>query len=280
MPGITVVQGSPQAIWVPVTVPDTVIYEGGIVTQGISALNEGVIMLPVAAGSEVQDVTFKYRPFGVVIGTNLKTPTWNSTYKCNTLVAAAAADPHDGASVEYIGVEGPYSKGDPIPMVKVAIITPDTVLRAPLYNAAYGVGPTVMTATAGSSTGTQITTSVSDFTNVDAYGTIYCRSGQNAGCYRIRTDASTGATSTWHTAMPKDGAAGDTYVSVPLRPYGYSTIQFNSVATWVEVSTTPVANGTDVRVINVLRLDLREAGKEYVEFTFDIGEFGAYTTRA
>lgn len=276
---ITIAQGSPQAIWVPVKVPSITIYEGGIVTHGITALDEGVIMLPVAAGSAIQDDTYKYRPFGVVIGTNLKTPTWDSTYKCNTIISAAAADPHDGSAVEYVGVEGPYSKGDPIPMVKVAIIAPDTVLRAPLYNAAYGVGPNLLTATAGNTDGLQIVSNASQHTPVANLATIYCRTGSNAGCYRIEDNANT-LTHKWDNAMPKDTVIGDTFVSVPLRPYGHSTIQFNSVATWVEVSTDAVANGTDVRIINVLRLDLREAGKEFVDFTFDIGEFGAYTTRA
>ncbi len=278
MPGIIVAQGSPQEIWVPVKADSTTIYVGGIVTHGQSSLDEGVVMLPDAAG--IDDVTNHNMPFGVVIGTNLKTALWDTTYLCNYITSPAAADPHDGSANEYVGVEGPYSKGDPTAMVKVALITPDTVLRAPIYVGAVNTGPTVMTATAGSATGVQIVASAGQITNVANLGTIYCRTGQNAGCYRIRTDSDDGTTAaTWDLAMPRDGAAGDTYVTVPLRPYGHSTIQFDSVtASWIEGGDDAVANGTAVRPISVVRLDLREPKKEFVDFMFDVGQLGAYVT--
>ena len=66
MPGITVVHGSPQTMWVPITVPSTTIYVGGIVATGQSALNEGVIMLPDASG--IDDVGSHNIPFGVQAG--------------------------------------------------------------------------------------------------------------------------------------------------------------------------------------------------------------------
>jgi len=279
MPGITVVQGSPQNIWVPVVAAGTT-YVGGIVCTGQNALDEGVKMLPDASG--VDDVDNQNVPFGVIIGNNLKVPTYNTTYKCQYMGAPAAADAHDGASKEYYGVEGPWSKGDPVPMVKVSVITPDTVLRAPLYVAAVGTGPTVMTATAGSSTGVQVVASAGQITNVANLGTIYCRTGQNAGCYRIRDDNDDGTSAaTWDLAMPKDGAAGDTYVTVPMRPYGHAVIQFESTAcTFIDVNDNTAANGDALRAIIVLRLDLRVAKEEYVEFMFDYGQFGAYITRA
>lgn len=279
MPGITVVQGSPQTMWVPVVAAGTT-YVGGVVCTGQSALDEGVKMLPDSSG--VDDVGNHNVPFGVIIGNNLKVPTYNTTYKCEYMTAPAAADAHDGASVEYYGVEGPWSKGDPVPMVKIAVITPDTVLRAPLYVAAAGTGPTVMIGTAGSSTGVQIVASAGDITNVANLGTIYCRTGENAGCYRIRDDTDTGTTAaTWDNAMPRDGAAGDTYVTVPLRPYGHAVIQFDSTtASWIEVGDNTAADGDALRAIIVHRLDLRTAGEEFVDFRFDYGEFGAYTTRA
>lgn len=268
---ISVVHGSPQTIWVPVEAAATV-YVGGIVAVNSSAPTEGVTMLPDASGAF--NITNTDVPFGVCIGTNRKNPLYNSTYKTEYITAPAAADAHDGASIEYTGVEGPWAKGDPVPMVKIAVITPNTVLRAPIYNAAVGTAPTEVTSTNTSSDGLGITTGAIDFTPENtSTATIYCRSGANAGAYRLLDDSST-TVHTWDKAMRNDIAVGDTFVVVPVRTHGFSTVMFDSTtAAYIDCADANVIAGTDRWGITVLRLDLSTAGNEYCEFMFASGHF-------
>ena len=254
------------------------VYVGSLVACGQGALDEGVKVFPDASG--VDDVDNQNMPFGVIIGSNRKNKVWDNTERLEIGLAPAAAEPHDGASIEYVGAEGPWSKGDPQIMVKVAIITPSTILKAPLHATSASESIALLTATAGNTSGVQVVTNAADFTNVANLGTIYCRSGNNAGAYRICTDASD-VTHTWDLAMKADTVIGDTFVKAGMRPYGHSTVMFdNTTAAWIDVDDAPAANGNNRHAISVVRLDLREAGKEFVEFMFDISKFGAYITTA
>jgi len=273
--GIEVVQGSPQTIWCPMEDAVT-LYVGGMVMHDTTGPLHGVEPLDAAAGAF--NLTNSDAPFGVVIGTNRKNPVYNTTYNAEYITSPAAADAHDGASIDYVGVEGVWAKGDPIPMVKVAIITPCTVLRAPLYATAYGTAPALLTATAITAAGLGCTTNAIDFTNEAQMSTIYCRKGANAGSYRI-TDTTSTTVHTWTIAMRNEVAIGDTFVAVPLRFQGFSTVQFDVAATYLECDTTPAVAGTNLWGINVLRLDLSEPGKEYCEFMFGSGHF-AYNSPA
>jgi hypothetical protein len=276
--GIQVVHDNPQTIWVPIEDAAT-IYVGGLATVNQSAPTEGITMLPDASG--VANVSNHDVPMYVVQGTNLFTPLFDTTYKCEYITAPAATDPHDGSANDYRLVEGPYSLGDPIAMAKVAIITPTTVLRAPLYNAAVGTAPTVVTVTTGDTQGLGCTTGAADFTSITSpLQTAYFRSGANAGVYRMKDDSST-TIHTWDTATKNDIAVGDTLVVVPLRTHGPSTVMFDATsASFIDVADAPVLAGTNRWAINVLRLDLSEAGNEYCEFMFDAGHFGQFITNA
>ena len=268
---ITIAQGSPQDLWVPVT-DATDIYVGGIVCVDRDAPGEGVIVLPDASG--VANVSNNDVPYGVVIGTNLKTPVFDTTYKCDMITSPASADPHDGASIEYVGVEGPYSKGDQVAMVKVSLITPSTVLKASIYHTSVGTALTERALTAGSSDGLTCDVAASDFTPI-AYPvqTIYFRTGANAGTYRL-IDYASATDLRWDTATVNDPAIGDILVMAPIRTHGFSTVLFNNTsATFVDIDA-PVLNANGRYVINVVRLDLREKGKEFVEFMFDASHFG------
>jgi len=271
--GITVVQGSPQSIWCPL-LDSTTIYVGGLVGLDSSSFDtEGIQMLPQAAGAS--NTTNKDIPFGVCIGTNRYTPVFDTTGKCEYITDPGAADAHDGASIDYRMVEGPWAKGDPIAMAHVAVIDCTTVLRAPIYNAAVGTAPTLLTCTSGNTSGLAATTNATQFTPVAGLSTIYCRSGNNAGAYRILDTTST-TVHAWDRAMRSDTVVGDTFVATGLRFQGVAYCQIGATyASYIDASASPATN---YFVINVLRLDLSEAGNEYVEFQFTAENFNLTRT--
>ncbi len=269
---ITFVGEAPQKIWIPIK-PGATVYVGSIVTLDISALDEGCIVRGQADGAA--DTTNKDVPFGVVVGTNRKNPLYSSTYKAEYITDSGATAPHS-STVEFVGYEGPGAKGDRRELVEVALIMPHTILRAPIYNDAVGTAPTLLTATAGSTDGLSVTTNACDFTPVANLCTIYCRTGANRGIYRITDDTSTTA-ATWDVAMPYDIAVGDTFIRVPVRWWGptYARLGDDTVCSYLNCSETPATN---YDIIHVVRLDLKEAGKEVVEFYFGADHFA--TARA
>jgi len=252
---------------------------GGLVGIDINSASEGIEMLPAAAG--VANKTNNDTPFGIAIGCNRKSPLFNTTYKCAYILDPGATDAHDGASIEYFGVEGPYPKGDPIAMVKVALLDPTSIIRAPLYNAAVGTAPTLLTATAITAHGLGMTVNATSFTpTTDSDSTIYCRTGANAGAYRHMDTASTTGLA-WDRAMRAELVIGDTFVAVPMRTFGPSTINFDDTCMgFVDCGDSPAKAGTNLWAVNILRLDLREAGREYVEFRFQTNHFTNFITPA
>ena len=271
--GISVVQGSPQSVWMPLETGATV-HVGSLVMKTTASPTEGVLTLADSAG--VYNETNCNVPLGVCIGTNRKNPLYSSTYLTEYITEPGEADPHGGASIEYVGVEGPWAKGDPIAMVKVALIDPSTVLRAPIRNAAIGTAPTLLTATnvTHDADGKGVTTNTSECASITTpLSTIYCRTGANAGAYRL-CDTASASIHAWDTAMRNDCVYGDTFVLVPVRTHGLSTVMFDATtAMFIDSADDPVANGTARWGINVVRLDLSTAGNEYCEFSFLTNHF-------
>jgi len=267
--GFSVVQGSPQTLWIPVE-PGEIIYNGSIVGVDMATPLEGVQPLPVAAGAS--NTTNKNQPFGVVIGNNNVEGNiqFSTTYNTEYITQKAAGD-HYGSTTEYRGVEGVWAKGDPQAMVEVAIICPSTVLRGDLFNAAVGTAPTIGTvSTASGGDGIGCTSSAVDVATIANFSTIYVRTGANQGIYRTLTSNSTTA-HVWLKAMKADVAVGDTIVAINgLRPYGISIMQLDDEATYIDINA---ALSADYFKIVVHRLDLSESGKEFVEFRFDADNF-------
>jgi len=74
--------------------------------------------------------------------------------------------------------------------------------------------------------------------------------------------------------MPYDTAIGDQFVRVPLRPFGVSYVQIGATSSsYIDVSASPATN---YFIIHVIRLDLSEAGSEFVDFRFDVDNFSIY----
>ena len=260
--GFEVVHDAQQAIWCPVINTDT-LYVGQVVVAG----NEGVA--PLAAATGAGDTTAKQVPFGVVIGTNKKTPAFSSTYGAESITYVAASS---ATAEDYVMVEGPWAKGDKVAMVKVIPITAQTVLKVPLYTATLGTALTV-----GTLSGTPTTlggTSSAVIAGIDSLSTMFVRSGGQAGAYRVTDDTST-TTLTWDGELNAAPDAGDTLVRINLRPQGLARMQLGTEGLFADVNADVSA---DYCLIDVLRLDLSQAGKEYVEFRFHPCHFDSVRT--
>ena len=132
-----------------------------------------------------------------------------------------------------------------------------------------------MTSTNTSATGTGCITNANDVANVSVYATVYCRTGANAGAYRV-VDSSHTVTHTWDKPMTSDIAIGDTFVIVNgLRPFGKSKAYFDTEGMYIDINE-PLT--TKYCYIDVIRLDLSVAGSEYVEFRFNNMNFAANRT--
>lgn len=259
--GFTVVHGSPQTIWSPIVDSDTV-YVGSLVTVS----DEGCKPLPIAAGAA--DTTNKSVIFGVCIGTNNRTPVFSSTYNAEYITDATPKD----ATTEFVGMEGPWTKGTYQAMAKIAVITPNTVVRGPIFQNAVGTAMNVVTVSAAGANAKSCTTDTTGFCRagdgsevIKTNNTIYFRSGTNMGEYRV-TDSSSSLYHTWDKALRAAPAVGDTAVIANgLRPCGYSRFQILAEATCIN---NYADSSTNNYAVNVVRLDLATAGQEYAEFMF------------
>ena len=248
--------------WYPIDAAGT-LYHGQIVeSQG-----DGVAEIDVPSGAF--DTTGNTNMLGIVVGDNNATPVYNSTYKVNKITGVASQANQIARS--WSGHEGRiYPKGDPQPLVEVAIIGPETVIVGPVKNSDIDVAPTLLTVTTASSDGaTSLVTNGCEFTPVSDFSTIYCRTGANKGLYRITQDTST-VSPTNTLAFPKAVAVDDTLIRVPFRQ-GMSYIYIDSLAMYVDNSATPATNFYGV---NVVDMDLSTAGEEKVWFTFSPIHFG------
>jgi len=260
-----VVHGSPQAIWVPISyaAAATTIYVGGIVAEHMDDVTakDGVIMMEQASGA--WNTTIFNVPFGVVIGTNLRDPVFNTTGKCEYITTAS---PHDSTK-EYVLTGGPYIGGGHEAFAKVNVIDPCTVLKGSLVDSAVGTAPTVGTVTTScGGDGVDCVTSAMSVATVAGFSTIYFRTGANKGTYRI-LDSASDTTHTWDTPCYADVAVGDTAVAVNVLPFGVSKVQL--LATYSTCFDIDEAVTGAYFAIDVLRLDLAEQYKEYVEFRWN-----------
>jgi hypothetical protein len=267
--GFKIAKGSPPTykIWVPLdrTAATTTLYVGQLVKCDSGSFN-GVAPLAVASGAA--DTSQKQVVYGVVVGTNDFPQTENFVATYGQYISAVQTSAQQIAH-KQMGVEGMHPKGDPLPMVEIALITPQTILEAPICNATLGVAPTVVTASAVNATaGLGMTTGSVDVATVANLCTTYCRTGANAGIYRVNKSASA-TTHTFDHYWPYTLAIGDTFVTVPLRQ-GVSFAQINSTAGYIgmclDCAATPATN---YFALDVLQLDLSKAGKEKAIFKFN-----------
>jgi hypothetical protein len=236
-----------------------------IVAASAAAVTGAVVPLAVPAGAA--DTTNKQILFGVVKGFNDNPGTANSTGIYSAGVTTSAAQ----LARTYAGAGGMYAKGDPQPLVEIERIFPTTILRGPIYNATSGTAPTVITDTGGAdATGytSAGTTTSADVALVASLGTIFCRTGANAGLYR--TSLNTSATAPRVTVgFPKNVALGDTFLMLPIKQ-GQSQIYIAGPGMFIDCSNNGSSNSFSVFVTG---LSLEIPGQEYAEFSFGLDHF-------
>jgi hypothetical protein len=268
-----VIHGSPQNIWVDVDATDT-LYVGQLVMHGDNArANTGCEPLGVASGTS--DKTGLNLPFGIILGNNNRTPVYDTTYLCNSIVGVTTQAAI--AARDWIGAEGPHAKGDGAAKVEIAIVDPSTVIEGKCFDTTYGTVLETDTDSDGTDTTGYTTaglTSAVSFTPVARRATFYCRAGANQGIYRVRIDASTTAPQV-ETAFPYDVASGDTFVAVPFT-IGYSRMQFDAESMFIDCNAAINGSWYDVYVH---KIDLETSGREVAQFRFAPHHFNGVVTR-
>jgi len=147
--------------------------------------------------------------------------------------------------------------------VEVTLVTPTTLIKAPIWTTTPGTAAEVKTVTTADSAGTSVITSGFTATE-DSYSTVYCRSGANAGQYRKVT--ADGGTTTQTVLIPFNYgiAVGDTFVAANV-VMGHGHVDW--VATYLNGIDGVAAVGTYCFAVYVHELNLKEAGREYCIFT-------------
>jgi hypothetical protein len=263
--GFSVVHGSPQTIWCQIVDSDT-IYTGQLLMSAHQ--DEGVAPLGQASG--LADTTGKKVVFGVCVGNNARTPTYNSTYKTESITDASPAS----NTAEFVGMEGPSGKGGNEQWVQVAIVTPETVLRGPIFNRSYGTALPECTVEASHGHANQCTIDTTpNYSHLGAttvmshkaYQCSYFRKGVNAGTYRI-TDGNSSINFTWDKALRTAASHNDVIISVNgLKPWGHARMQTDTESMFIDGTAAASANNWE---IFVHRLDLSTKGQEFCEFRF------------
>lgn len=256
-----VMQGSYGRFWYPVTATNGS-FDTLYIGQMVASSADGVA--PLGAAGAGNATASSLGIVGVVVGTNLKSPTYVSTFSSEYITSKS---PHANTT-EYVlhSGSGKAVAGDLAAYVLVDRVGPGTVLKAPIFNNAWGTAITVGTVTTGSGSGAGFTCSAGllDFagTVVTLRNTVYCRTGANRGIYRVCDDTSL-TVKTVDLYFPYDIATGDTFVGVQLRPVGLCVTTFDSESVYVNAYTD---TGSNYYTIDVLALDLSVAGKEHVIF--------------
>lgn len=149
--------------------------------------------------------------------------------------------------------------------VQVALIVPgDTLIRGPIFNAAFGTALTEITVTTASSGGVTITGANNAITDIaDDFATAYCRKGANRGIYRIITTSTSTTANTVTIPFPYAISAGDIFV-VASCVLGMGGLDIPATANCIDGN-----NDMDAYYpVFYTQIDLSVSGREWAEFYF------------
>jgi hypothetical protein len=258
-------------LWAPVNSSDTV-RTGMCVHMGIDAADPGDGVISISAAAGASDTTGKAVPYGIIIGVNDVTQTLNFTDSEPEITGVVTQATQTART--WFGQEGMWSKGDGQALVQLVLIDSNTKIKIPIWgNSTIGTALTLLTSTTQSTTGLGFTTNALDFTPVADYQIFYCRTGSNAGLYRISETTNT-TVHTFQVPWTHDVEIGDTFVAAPVRP-GLGRLQTDSSAIYLNADATPTS---DYYAVNYDYIDLREAGKEHAIFRFSPEQFNPQRT--
>ena len=150
------------------------------------------------------------------------------------------------------------------PRVQVALTIPwVTLIKGPIYNAAYGTALTEQVVTTANSGGVTITAANNAITDIaDDFAVAYCRKGANRGHYRVVTTSTSTTVNTVTVPFPYGIAAGDVFVIASCVP-GIGGLDIPATANCIDGNNDMNAY-YDVYYHDI---NLEESGKEYAVFT-------------
>lgn len=231
------------------------LYNGVLVQTAMIGAGGGHVQLADPA-AELGD-TMDLGPFGFVTGVVQK---GDHTYTAAVSGTAQYGDTRTAiTSLADVLANGGPSEVDVCYMIPMV-----TLVKAPLYNAAWGTALTECVETAGDATGLAVTHTETVTDIADPYATIYCRSGANRGLYRVITTVGANAQA-MTIAFPYAIAIGDTFViaSMVLGP-----MLFNIPATADCIDGNHLLGDAFPGFCH--ELNLEESGKEYCVFTLAV----------
>lgn len=180
-----------------------------------------------------------------------------------TYVAAASGTAQYGDRTTYTTTQATVLANGPSE-AQITLIQPGiTLLRAPIYNAAWGTALTEQVVTTASATGVTITAAGDAITDIaDDYATAYCRSGANRGEYRIVTTSTSTTVNTVVVPFPNAIAVGDVFV-IASCVLGVGGLDFPASADCIDGN-----NDMDAYFdVFYHQINLEESGKEWASFT-------------
>ena len=222
-------------------------YVGQLAQSGLVGKAGGHVQIADAATEADED---NHELLGIVTGA-FEDGVYNGTYygdgvTYDTTLANVLANTHKDAA-----------------MVQIIEIIPNiTLIKAPLYNAAYGSALQVLTETTGDATGLTVTHSGETLSDaLDSFATIYCRTGANRGRYRIVTNCGTGA-QVCTVAFPYAIATGDTFVRASC-VLGVGGMNIPATANCIDGDNAL----TYYYLVKYHSINLEESGKEFAVFS-------------
>lgn len=278
----SVVEGEGRTLWVAPRGTAQTFYKGQLLSYvAASKANTPGTVVPLAVPAGAADLTNYQVIAGIITGFNRRTPATVATVGSLKLEnAATVVAQADQLSVEKVNNEGMYPKSDQQLLIQMTEILPHTIVRGPIYNAAYGTAHGVSTLLVADVDG-MITPVTAGFvanewgaTAIANAHTLYCRSGANAGIYRVSVNTTATAPAVT-TAFPYNAAVGDTFIHAPLKQ-GHTCVYIGGPGLYIDSSKVPTLAGTTLFSVIVYKLDLSTTGREYAEFRFGGDHFCAF----
>jgi len=185
-------------------------------------------------------------------------------------VITGVVDDSRAYSSTYYGNGSTYSTTQSViaatgcPTVEVTLTIPwITLIRGPIFNAAYGTALTEQTVTTASSGGVTITAANDAITDIaDDFAVAYCRKGANRGLYRVVTTSTSTTVNTVTVPFPNAISIGDVYVIASCVP-GIGGLDIPSTANCIDGNNDMNAYYT----VYYHEINLEESGKEYAVFS-------------